>query len=101
MDAAEAGLLVQAARRVQLALRPQRELAIAGLPREADALVDQAAADTESSRVRLHEEQPQLGDGLRFTHDEDRTDDLAVPIRDPAALASRVEVIEEVRADAR
>src|SRR5262249_33197806 len=42
----EAGLLVEMARGEELALGPQRDLAVASLPRKADAFVDEAATDT-------------------------------------------------------
>src|SRR5258708_31886430 len=101
VDAAEAGLGVQAARRVQLALRPERQRAIAGVARKADAFLDQPASDAEPARGGLDEQQPQLRHRLRFPDDEHRADDRAVAFRDPAALAARVEMIEEVGADPR
>ena len=62
IDAAEAGLLIEAARGVEIALRPQRDLLVAGVAREADAFVDQPAADAEPARRRFDQQQPQLGD---------------------------------------
>jgi hypothetical protein len=91
VDAAEAGLLIQAARRIQVALRPQRDLRVAGLPREPDAFVDEPSADAEPARLRLDQQQPQLGDVLRFLDEEDRADDGAVALGEPAMLACRIE----------
>ena len=50
-DTAEAGLPVEAPGRREVGLRPQRDPAVAGGPREADAFVDQAAADAEAARA--------------------------------------------------
>ena len=47
----EARLLVDPARRVEAALRPQRDPAIACLPRESDAFGDEPPPDPESARM--------------------------------------------------
>ena len=70
LHADEPGLLIDAARRGQLGLRPERQLLVAGAPREADALVDEALAEAEPARARLDEEQSQLRDRLRLADDE-------------------------------
>ena len=49
-----------------LALRPQDQLVVAALPREPDALLDQALADSQTARGRLHQQQTQLGHLLRL-----------------------------------
>jgi hypothetical protein len=101
VDAAEPGLLIQAARCVQVALRPQRDPGVAGLPREPDALVDEPPADAEPARLGLDQEQPKFGDGLRLPDEEHRADDGAVALGDPAMLPCRIEVIEKVGANPR
>jgi len=77
VDAAESGLLIQAARGIQVALRPKRDLRVAGLPREPDAFVDEPSADAQSARLRLDQQQPEFGDLFRFLDEEDgaETDD--------------------------
>ena len=55
----------------------------------------------EAARRRLDEQQAKLRDRLRFGNDEDRADDLSVALGDPAALALRIEVVDEVGDDAR
>ena len=52
-----------------------------------------ASGSTSSSRS--------LATRLRLLHEEHGADDLAVALGDPAALARRIEVVEEVGADAR
>ena len=74
---------------------------VAGPAREADALVDEPLADAEPARARLDEQQSQLGHLLRLPDEEHGADDLAVAFGDPAALARRIEVVEEVGDDAR
>src|SRR5260370_66996 len=101
VDQAEAGGLVDAPGGAQHAVGPQRELPVAGVPREAHALVHEARADAEPARLRLDQQQPQLGDGLRVLDEEHGADDLAVLLRDPAALPPRVVVLDERRHDAR
>ena len=61
-DEAEARLLVEATGRTEMALGPQRDLAVACLPGEAHALVDEVAAETQPPRPRLEEKEAQLGD---------------------------------------
>src|SRR5438128_11568110 len=56
-DELELRLLIEAARRRQLAVRPQRDALISRLPREADALGDETRADAQSARGRLDEQQ--------------------------------------------
>src|SRR4051812_18270542 len=98
---AESGQLVNAARRLQLALRPEHQLAVPALPREPDALVDQALSDAQPARGGLDQEQPQLRHLLRLRDQEDGAHPLAVPLRDPATLARGVEMLHEGRHDLR
>src|SRR5262249_42179017 len=85
------------------AVRPERDLAIAHTARERRALAHEASAQPLAARRRLDVEHAELGDSfaLRMLHQEDRADDLALLLRDPTALASRIEALEEVGHDAR
>src|SRR5229473_2962966 len=83
--ALEPGALVDAARIDEHAARPQADLAVAGGARETDAFVDQPRPDAEPARLRVDEEQTQLGDLVRALLEEDTTDRLAVDVGDPAA----------------
>src|SRR5258705_234420 len=56
LDTFETGLLIEASRGGELALRPQRQLLVARLAREPDALVDEALADAETPRPRVDEQ---------------------------------------------
>src|SRR5690606_42135276 len=49
----------------------------------------------------LDVDQAQLGDLVALAHDEGGADHLAVLLGDPAALAPRVEVVDEVGGDTR
>ena len=81
-------------------LRPQPHAAVADLAREADALVDQPRADAEPARLRLDQQQPQLGDASSTALDQEHAADvLAVALGDPAALALRIEAPHEARHD--
>jgi hypothetical protein len=53
------------------------------------ALAHEPFADSEPSRARLDEEQPQFGDSLalRVLHEENAAHVLPVPFGDPASLA--------------
>src|SRR2546430_1604444 len=82
----EARLLIQSPGLQELALRPQRNLAIARLSREAHAFIDEASTDAETTRRRLHVQQSKLGHSVRLADKKDRTDDLAVLFGNPAAL---------------
>src|SRR4051812_18506681 len=89
------------ARGGELALRPERDPAVAGQPREADAFVDEPRADAEAARGRLDVEHAQFRDGSGLLHQEDRAGNLAISLRDPAALARGVEVLDELGGDLR
>ena len=92
---AETGLLVEVPGGIETLVGPERDLPVARLSREADALGHEAPADAESSRGRLDEEQPELGDGRGLPDQEDAADVLAIPLGDPASLPLRIEVSEE------
>src|SRR5919204_3886098 len=100
---AKAELGVNRARREQIGVRPEDELAIARLARKRDALLDEALAETGAARLRLDEEQPQLGDRVGFADDKRRADPLAMFINaalgDPAVLALGIEVAQELGDD--
>src|SRR5262249_40406439 len=94
-DAAEADLLVDAARSDQDALGPQRHLAIAFFACGVDALLDQRAADAEATRLLLDQQEPQLGDFVAALDQEDRADRLSAGFRDPAVLARSIIISDE------
>src|SRR5262245_13271829 len=98
---AVAGRFVDVARGLQAAVRPQHDLPVALLAREALAFVDEALADPEPAGGGLDVEHPELRDGRRLLDQEYRPDDPAVALRDPAPLALRVEVVDELRDDLR
>src|SRR3989442_5538569 len=83
----EARALVDAPSGDEHAVRPERDRAIAGLPREADAFGHEPSADAEASRARLDEQEPELCDGFRSLDDEDGADDVALALGDPAAFS--------------
>src|SRR5215212_11196728 len=82
---AVSGALVDPPRAVQVALRPQGDLAVARLPREALAFGDQHV-DTEPARLRLDQEEAELGHRHRLLHQEDAADRLPIVLGDPGAL---------------
>src|SRR5216683_7648923 len=80
---------------------PQRDLAIAPLAGEADALGDEPAADPEPARPGLDIEQAQFGDLLALLDEQHRTGDRTLALGDPAALARGVEILDEPGGDPR
>jgi hypothetical protein len=97
----EAGLFVDAARASEMAMGKKRELAIARLPREPYALVDQPLADPGTSSRRLDIEKAQLGYLGRFLYEDHRPYDLAVFFGDPASFARRIVTLQELGRDLR
>src|SRR3954463_148875 len=95
-DEPEAGTLVDAARRDQNALRPQSHGRVARGLAEAQALLDQPPAEPAPARLRIENEQAQLGDLVGLAHRKHRADALAVKFGDPAALALCVEILDEL-----
>src|SRR5512140_1600574 len=99
MDQAKAGLLVDVTGGDQDAIGPQRDLPIAHLSGESKAFLHQAAPDAKTARLRLDVHQAQLGH-LRGPFDEEYgSDDLALPLGDPAAFALGVKLRDEFRRD--
>ena len=96
-DELEARALVDAAGCDEDVVCPEHQLAIARRPRETEALVHESRADTEASRPRLDEEEPELRDRLCLLDAEHAPGALAVDLRDPAALALGIEVCDELR----
>src|SRR6266568_1056733 len=74
----ESRMRVNAARREQVGLRPQRHGLVARLLRETQALVHQPLADSKAARLRVDDEQAQLGDRIGLLHHEGRADAFAV-----------------------
>jgi len=58
----ETYLFIDVSRGVESALRPQRHLLVSCLTREADAFLNQALANTETTRFRFNVQQSQLCD---------------------------------------
>src|SRR3984893_2286784 len=97
MDECKAGALVDAAGGGEHALGPERDLAVARLACKAHSLLDQSGADTEPARLGLDQKEAQPRDLLRFPHQQDRADILALALGDPAALALGGVVADEGR----
>src|SRR2546429_599898 len=98
-DELESGALINAARRGQIALRPQGHGRVACGPREAQAFLDEARAELQSSGARIDDQQPKFRNFVILPHDEHRADALALELGDPAALALRIEVLDELGGD--
>src|SRR5207249_11929211 len=75
---AEACRLVQSAGGDELALGPEHHLAVARLTGKPHALAHQAGTEARPTRLRLHQQQAQLGHGLRSFDEEPRAYHLAV-----------------------
>ena len=96
---AEAGALVDRAGAGEDALRPQRDAAVAGRAREADALVHQTPADAQAARLRLDQQQAQLCDVLAALDQKHGADAGAVQLGDPALFARGIELAQELSHD--
>src|SRR5439155_2499437 len=97
----EARALVDMARSIEAGVGPQHDLAVAGRTCERDAFIDEMAADPQTARRRFHAQQAQLRDSRRTPNEKNRTNVVTVALGDPAALALRIEVLEELRGDLR
>lgn len=74
LDQLETRLVVDAARIGEDAVGPQHHARITRLAAEAQALVDQAAADAQAARAGIDIQQAQLGRRVVLAHDEDGTE---------------------------
>ncbi len=62
---------------------------------EARALCDELLAYAQAPGAGFHQEQPQPGGRVGSPHEEDRADDFAIQLSDPAALAFRIIRLDE------
>src|SRR5579862_7175452 len=99
--AREAGALVEAACRAQILMRPQRDALVARSFCKAHALGDEARAESHAACGRLDQQQPQFRAGALAGNEKDAPQAPAVALCNPAALARRVELLDELRGDAR
>src|SRR5688572_25251616 len=101
LDEFEALPLVDTARVHQNVVGPEAQRRVPAGTGESDALIDKAIPQPQPARRRLDEQQSQLRDVVRLLHAEDRPDDLAIALGDPAALPGGVEVADEIGDDSR
>src|SRR3984893_8015602 len=87
--------LVDGAGGDQHVVRPKRDLAVARPTGKADAFADQPPANGKAAGTGLHVEQAQFGDLVAVLDEQDRADNFAVALGDPAALAPDVEIVDE------
>src|SRR5437762_2825677 len=97
LDPLEPTALIEPSRRAKLALGPQNDPAVAGSAREAYACLDQLPSQSQSARRRFDQEQAQLGYPRRraHPHKENRADDAASLLGNPATLAPGIELLDE------
>src|SRR5436190_24332821 len=95
IDQPKASLLVDAARGHEDALRPQRHRRVADFACGADAFVHQRLADAKPARLRLDQQQAQFADALAGIDERDAANRLAADLRDPAAFALGIEILDE------
>src|SRR5689334_3291747 len=72
----EPQLRIDRARSREVRMRPEHELAVALLPREIDALLDEALAESLAARGGLDQQQPELCGISAFLHHEGGADPL-------------------------
>lgn len=103
VDEVEAGLLVDLAGGVEIALGPERDLQVAGFAGELDALVDEHRAEAGAAGAGFDQEKAEFGGSglVRVLDEEDVADGLVVSFGDPATVAGGVVVDEEVSGDLR
>src|SRR5215813_7541603 len=88
----EPGSLIDAPRRNEDAIGPERHFFVAVAPREADALFDEAGAEAETARFWFDQKQSEFSDCLTGLHDKHRADDFTPHLGYPAAFSGRVVV---------
>src|SRR5512138_3665306 len=86
-DPPEALGTVDRACRIEMALRPQHDLAVADTAREGDAGAGEAPAQPGAAGNRIDNEQAQFRRLPVFRDEKYRSHHPAVSLRDPAALA--------------
>src|SRR6266550_4610117 len=101
LDELEPRALVDATRRDEDVVCPERELPIPRRASEPDAFDDESRANAEAARLRLDEQEAKLRDGLGLPDAEHAADTLPVDFGDPTPLALGIEVGDELRDDLR
>ena len=89
------------ARGCEHAVGPQRHRPVARLVRKPQRLRHQPRTDAEPARLGLHQQQAQPRHFLGLLHQQDRAHVLPIALGNPAPLAGRIEVLDEVLDDAR
>src|SRR5579885_2861830 len=95
----EAGLLVDVTSRDENAVGPEHHLLIPSAARETNTLLDQTGAKSQTARARLDQQETQFGNRLVVLHDKDRTDNLPLHLRNPAALPFGTIIVDKIRND--
>src|SRR5262249_41777872 len=95
-DEGEPLLLINMPRFGEHTVCPEHKFPVAATPRETNALLDEPGAQSQAARLRLDQQQAELGNCLAGLHDEHRADDLAVHLCDPATLARRVIRVDKI-----
>src|SRR5712691_4937370 len=98
-DQLEASVLVDAARGGKNAVGPERDLAVARGAGEADALVDEASANAEATRLGIDEQEAEPGNACAVLHQEHAAYRLAAALRHETAFAPTVELAQELGDD--
>ena len=95
----ESGLPVNMSGRLENTLRPQNHLVVSRPAGEADTFVNELSADAQAARFRFDVEQPQLRSVAGRVGDENRAHSVSLALRDPAAFAPGIVVLDEPRDD--
>ena len=99
LDELKAHSLIDLPRRMQDVIGPQAHPAVSTGNREVDALLHQTPPDTKAARRRFDQQQTQLRDVVRLSDQENTSDSLTIPFRDPASLGRGIEVLHEIHRD--
>src|SRR5262252_5896673 len=95
----EPGSGIDTPRRNEDAIGPEQHFFVAMAPREADALFDEAGAETETTRLGFDQKQSEFSDRLTGLHDKHGADNFTLHLGNPAALSRRLVVVDEFRDD--
>ena len=95
----KAGLLVNAARRVQDVVGPQTQCLVAPGFGKSDAFLGQTSPQPHAAHLRLDVQQTQLGLGVRDLDHKHRAHHPALALGDPGVFLFRVQVLDVLRSD--
>jgi len=95
----EPRFLVDVPRFYEHVVGPEHEFLVAAASSKANALFDEASAQTQAARLGFNQQKSEFGDRFTTLHYKYGADDFTAHFRDPAAFSCWIVVVDEISDD--